>query len=64
MHSFAGSGLDFTLQVRDNNVFAQGGNQYGQLGCGDLQPRETEEFVDNIAHPVRSVYAGLSSCFA
>jgi len=60
----SGFGLDFCLKVRDSNVFSKGGNKYGQLGCGHIEPSETEEFVQGISYPVRSAYAGGASCFA
>ncbi len=29
IHNFAGSGYDFTLILKDKNVYAKGANQYG-----------------------------------
>ena len=42
---FAGSGLNFQLTLKDKNVYARGQNKSGQLGCGDLKPREEEQYV-------------------
>lgn len=57
-------GLDFTVYIREDHVFAKGGNNYGQLGCGDTEKHEEEEYVQGLQYPVRSVYTGLACCYA
>ena len=62
--NFAGSGYDFTLTLRDKNVFARGKNAHGQLGAGHFEPRDEEEFVGGISFPVSRLFRGGHSCFA
>jgi hypothetical protein len=63
-NNFAGSGYDFTLTLRDKNVFAKGKNAHGQLGSGHFEPRDEEEFVGGISFPVSRLFRGGHSCFA
>ncbi len=60
---FAGSGLNFQLILREKNVYSKGQNKSGQLGCGDLKPREDEQFVP-LSMPIGEVVARGQSSFA
>lgn len=44
-YDFAGTGLNFSLTLKDKNVFSKGQNAYGQLGCGDFKSSDQEQYV-------------------
>lgn len=64
VYEFAGSGIDFTLTLKDKNVYSKGANTYGQLGCADFRTYPDEQFVSGIPYPVKSVFTGGCCCFA
>lgn len=62
--NFESAGFDFTLTVREQNVYSRGKNQYGQLGLGHFDNCDSENFVSGMNYPIEKVAVGSCSCFA
>jgi alpha-tubulin suppressor-like RCC1 family protein len=59
-------GTDFMVTLKsDGNMFTCGKNTHGQLGLGDLQPRDTFKCIEDLTSAnIGKVFAGSRSCFA